>query len=110
MGTTVESILPMPTRFSGKDRYETSIAIAKGMGVDPYLVYMATGNNFPDALAGSVLAARTNSPIILVGSSLSIDAGSWFWDHSRDVKQFYVLGGSGVVLDSVLQSVYDQIT
>ncbi|WP_425806855.1 cell wall-binding repeat-containing protein [Desulfitobacterium sp. Sab5] len=110
VGTTVESSLPMPTRFSGSDRYATAIAIANGMGVDPNLVYLATGNNFPDALAGSVLAARTNSPIILVDSSLSVDAGKWLWDHSRDVKEFYVLGGSGVVSDSVLQSAYRQIS
>jgi alpha-tubulin suppressor-like RCC1 family protein/putative cell wall-binding protein len=110
VGTTVESNLPMPTRFSGNDRYATAIAIANGMGVDPNLVYLATANDFPDALAGSVLAARTNSPIILVDSSLSVDAGRWLWDHSRDVKEFYVLGGSGVVADSVLQSAYRQIS
>lgn len=110
MGTTVQSSLPLPTRYSGSDRYATSIAIANGMGTDPYLVYLATGNNFPDALAGSVLAARTNSPIILVNSSSGADAAvQWFWWNSRDVKQSYILGGSGAVPDSVLENIYSRI-
>ncbi|BAE83916.1 cell wall-binding repeat-containing protein [Desulfitobacterium hafniense] len=53
-GTAVESSLPLPARYSGNDRYATAIAIANGMGTDPYLVYLATRTNFPDALAGSV--------------------------------------------------------
>jgi alpha-tubulin suppressor-like RCC1 family protein/putative cell wall-binding protein len=109
VGTTVERNLPTPTRYAGNDRYGTAIEIAKGMGVNPNLVYLATGNNFPDALAGSVLAARTNSPIILVDTSLGADAEFWLWNHSRHVKEFYVLGGEGVVSDSILQSAYETV-
>ena len=110
VGTAVESSLPLPTRYSGNDRYATAIAIANGMGTDPYLVYLATGTNFPDALAGSVLAARSNSPIILVNSSSGAEAAAqWFWWNSRDIKQSYVLGGSGAVPDSVIESIYSRI-
>lgn len=110
VGAAVESSLPLPARYSGNDRYATAIAIADGMGTAPYLVYLATGTNFPDALAGSILAARTNSPIILVNSSSGAEAAAqWFWWSSRDIKQSYVLGGSGAVPDSVLGSIYSRI-
>jgi putative cell wall-binding protein len=37
--------------------------------MDGATVTLASGENFPDALAGSVLAAKLNAPIILVSNS-----------------------------------------
>lgn len=106
---TVENALPNPTRYAGSDRYATAIAITKGMGADAGLVYLATGNNFPDALAASVLAAQTNSPIVLVDSALGGDAATYLNSMSHGVKELYVLGGPGVVPDTILQSAYKAI-
>ena len=106
---TVEDALPHPTRYAGSDRYATAIAITKGMGADAGLVYLATGNNFPDALAGSVLAAQTNSPIVMVDSTLGGDAATYLNSNSHVVKEVYVLGGPGVVPDTILQSAYKAI-
>lgn len=106
---TVENALPNPIRYAGSDRYATAIAIAKGMGADSGLVYLTTGNNFPDALAGSVLAAQTNSPIVLVDSTLGGDAASYLHSKNRGVKELYVLGGQVVVPDTILQSAYQEI-
>ena len=63
ISTDVAALLPRVTRYGGMDKYDTAIAIAKGMQADTQTIFLATGDNFPDALAGSVLAARTNSPL-----------------------------------------------
>lgn len=39
---------------SGKDRYETNIAVAKAFNMVSQNMYVATGRNFADALTGSV--------------------------------------------------------
>lgn len=56
------------TRISGADRYETSRQIAQdAFGVDgATIAYIATGNNFPDALSASPAAAHLNGPVVLV--------------------------------------------
>ncbi len=53
-------------RFGGSDRFATAIQIAQEFAPGPLHIYVASGLNFPDALAGSVLAAKNNGPIILV--------------------------------------------
>lgn len=88
-------------RYWGMDQYETSIAIAKGLRADINTVMIATGENFPDALAGSALAARTGSPIILVDKNLSMASVTNFLsDNSGHIRQTYLLGGSAVISDS----------
>jgi len=57
-------------RRSGADRYATAVAVsnplfpafADGSGT----VYLATGANYPDALAGGAAAAKKGSPVLLV--------------------------------------------
>lgn len=53
-------------RFGGADRYDTAIQIANEFAPGPVNIYVSSGLNFPDALAGSVLAAKNGGPIILV--------------------------------------------
>lgn len=57
-------------RISGSDRYATAVKIAGYFAPDTNKVYFASGTNYCDALAGSILAAQTNSPLILVNSQL----------------------------------------
>lgn len=58
-------------RIAGTNRYETSLAVAQYFNLSGQSVCIATGNNFPDALAGSVYAANRNAPIILADGNLS---------------------------------------
>ncbi len=58
------------TRISGSNRYETAAnisAVAFGTGVP--VAYVATGANFPDALAGGAAAARDGGPVLLLSKS-----------------------------------------
>ena len=63
---TVASVV----RLAGNDRYETAVAVSKHGWPSSQYVIVATGANFPDALAGAPLAKAYNAPILLtaVGS------------------------------------------
>lgn len=63
-------------RIAGEDRYETAALLADAYERDAGVV-LATGINFPDALAGSALAAQAGAPILLTpGTSLGNVTGS----------------------------------
>lgn len=56
---------PGATRIAGGDRYETSLEVARQLGLDTRSLLLASGQDFAGALTGSVLAARGINPVIL---------------------------------------------
>lgn len=58
-------------RISGNNRYETNeyLNYTFAYNLDFSNLYVATGTNFPDALAGGALAAKNNNPIILTSKN-----------------------------------------
>ena len=55
------------SRVSGPNRYATAVAASQlGFPDGADLVFVASGDNYPDALAGAA-AARGSSPVLLVG-------------------------------------------
>lgn len=85
-------------RIWGNDRYDTSLNIAKQFALETDTVTFAAGSNFPDALAGGVLAAKLNAPIILLDSDGTrqkayIDGGNF--------TNLYFFGGKSVIPDSL---------
>jgi len=68
VGTQLAALAPEgAVRYGGADRYETAALISKASfesGADT--VYIATGLNFPDALAGVPAAGTAGAPILLV--------------------------------------------
>ena len=60
-----------PIRVSGPDRYGTAAAVSGRLyATNVPVVYVATGFNFPDALAGGVAAGIQGGPILLTSQSL----------------------------------------
>jgi putative cell wall-binding protein len=53
------------TRVSGSDRYATAAALTDGWSGDRGTVYVASGANFPDALAGAAAAGAAGRPVLL---------------------------------------------
>ena len=68
-------------RIAGADRYATAAAVSAATfapGVP--VAYVATGRNYPDALAGSVVARLAGGPILLVtGSSIPAATAARSW-------------------------------
>jgi hypothetical protein len=72
----------------------------------PEYTYFATGENFPDALAGAAAAAYTYSPIILVDITMDTDILET-WRYNRDIMRMkYILGGTGAVPQEVIDSIF----
>lgn len=88
-------------RLSGEDRFQTNIEIINHFDFNPDKTLIATGLSFPDALAGSVLAAKNNSPVILVPKEADKIPGSstasYLEGKRQDISNFFILGGSGAV-------------
>lgn len=96
--------LPQAVRFGGKTRFDTAKEINLKLPLGTDQAYAATGKNFPDALAGSVLAAKNNSSILLVNEK-SIPTATY--DLLSRYRDFWILGSIGAVGDEV-KSVLDE--
>ena len=88
-------------RLGGKDRYDTSLAIAKYFNLNTNAAVVSYGLDFPDALAGSLLANKYNAPIILVGREALRQKN--FIDSSN-IKNLKILGGNAIVSDDVVNT------
>ena len=119
MSAAVESTLqswvygsPTVVRKSGSGRYDTALALIRYgrqlSGVDrPNGIFAATGTNFPDALAGGVLAgagAGVWRPLMLV-DPVDAEARSpqikAFMDENPGMNFATVLGGDRTVGENV---------
>lgn len=94
--------LPSPMRISGSDRYSTNSMSVNMLGEWSNKAIIATGENFADALSGSVLAAKFNAPILLVGSDRIPPT---IYSLLENFNDYTVLGGEGVISGSVLGSI-----
>jgi putative cell wall-binding protein len=99
--------LPGARRIAGTDRYETSLLVSQLMAKD--YVFIASGTNFPDALAGSVLAGAYGKPILLTRPTvLSDELIGLLID--QEVLTISILGGPGAVSEQVEQDLLDIIS
>lgn len=87
-------------RLSGPDRYATAAAVVDNAFTSAQSVIVATGMNFPDALAGSAPAARFGMPILLVRAS-DVPAPTAQQLTELRPKTIYILGGTGVISAAV---------
>lgn len=55
-------------RLEGGDRYETAAAVAAQWPEGSPIVFLASGEDYPDALTGGAVATRANAPILLTRS------------------------------------------
>ncbi|MDR3541954.1 MAG: cell wall-binding repeat-containing protein, partial [Desulfosporosinus sp.] len=88
-------------RIGGADRYETSLDVAQYFNLTGQDICVATGNNFPDALAGSVYAANHNASIILADGSLSDQAVNYL--KTKKLTGATLFGGETVVSKHIEQ-------
>lgn len=69
VSNAVMAQLPGATRYGGANRFDTGKLINQGLPMGKQKAFIATGTNFPDALAGSVLAAKKDAPILLTAAN-----------------------------------------
>ena len=107
-GTNALASAGLPDSFGivGQDRYETAVLMAKSFFPGAASYGVATGDNWPDALAGSAMLGAFAAPLLLtkpttvnptVLSYLDLNSGS-FHDTS------FVFGQTDVVGDAVIRA------
>ncbi|HJR26461.1 MAG TPA: cell wall-binding repeat-containing protein [Acidimicrobiales bacterium] len=88
-------------RVAGADRYLTAVEVSENSFTSTNTVYLATGRNFPDALAGGPAAAKADGPMLLTQPNCippEVNA-----EITRlDPDSLIVLGGTAAVSDAVL--------
>lgn len=86
-------------RLGGKNRYETNSDVINYFGSTFNPVLFASGENFPDALSGSAMAAATGSPVILIANTSVQDqsTASLIGDYASKMGNKYILGGKLIV-------------
>jgi hypothetical protein len=85
-GPTLVRDIPGYTRIYGADRYATNLLIRQTLDFKLDLVYTANGVTIVDALTGAPLAAKTNSPIVLLRDGDL--AGADFGDITAETRVF----------------------
>ncbi|MBT1035292.1 cell wall-binding repeat-containing protein [Canibacter sp. lx-45] len=83
-------------RIAGKDRYDTALAVSKQFPANVQAVFIASGENFPDALSASVVAAHMKSPVLLTPRN---ELAEGTVEELKRLKPgiVYVVGGRDVI-------------
>ena len=92
-------------RKGGANRYETAALVAQA-GVDAGMswngVGLATGENFPDALAGGAMLGAWNGVMLLTTpTALRAEAYAKISTNKSKIDTLYVIGGDGAVSSAV---------
>ena len=92
-------------RIAGADRYATAAAVSSH-AVQPGVeaVFVATGLDYPDALAGVAVAARLGAPVLLTLPG-GVPAATLAELNRLRPRRLILLGGPGVVSDAVVHQV-----
>ncbi len=97
----LRSFAPVVDRVSGDNRYKTSAKLSELFDPGVRTAFVATGNNFPDALSGGALAADRGGPMLLTEKA---GLPSPIRTELRRLKpqRIVVLGGPRVVSNTVM--------
>jgi putative cell wall-binding protein len=92
------------TRQAGADRYETAAAVSDAAFHAPVpIAFVATGVDFPDALAGGPAAATLGGPVLLTEPD-ALDPATKAELQRLRPAEIAVLGGTRAVSDAVLDA------
>ncbi|MDR1564989.1 MAG: cell wall-binding repeat-containing protein [Oscillospiraceae bacterium] len=95
-------------RVSGATRYETAVEIAQKLdeeGGEFKTVFLADGTNFPDALAGSPVAALEGQPILFTRArDIFLRTETAQYIDEIEAEKVVILGGTGSVATEVENS------
>ena len=102
--------LSKATRIAGADRFETCVEVNKTFKafLTGNKLCIATGMDFPDALAGGVYAAKNRSPLFLVNGKAKTPAlndAQKAYLKSVKIDSYAVFGGTGAVPDKHIESI-----
>ncbi|NLO97126.1 MAG: cell wall-binding repeat-containing protein [Peptococcaceae bacterium] len=100
--------LPNVERISGQNRYHTNNVVLNKFetAFDNSIVYVATGENYPDALSASALAALNKAPIVLLTDTSTSYAKKYFASKGIEDGQVTVIGGEKILRSKLINSLF----
>jgi putative cell wall-binding protein len=109
ISNAIAAKLPVEKRLAGKDRYATSLEIAKHFNIETNQIAVATGDDFADAITGSVLAAKQKNTMLMVkgneGISPYISSTLQDYINSINPQKVTIFGGVGAVNNKVMEAI-----
>ena len=105
-GVISESLFKDGVRLAGDTRYDTAAAIYNEFQEPASHAVVATGQDFADALTGSVFAAVNELPLLLVKKDGLPDKTKGLITENG-LKHFMVLGGEGAVESRVVEKLVE---
>lgn len=101
----------------GADRFATNLNVLNNfksdLKADKLYVANASGNGYADALVASAIAGKTASPLVLVdtdSSDATTNALAYIKNEATKTTDLEVVGGTGVVSDTLLNKVTEAVT
>ncbi len=103
----LEQLAPAVRRDAGADRYETARRIAaSSFPAGAPTVFLATGSNFPDALAISGAAGSLGGPVLLVPEGArSLDAPTLQLLKQWGTTSVVIAGSAAVISNAVVDAI-----
>jgi putative cell wall-binding protein len=96
-------------RLSGSDRYSTTAAVSSAFfSPEVPVAYVATGDTFPDALAGAYAAAYAGGPLLLVAPD-ALPLATARELRRLQPRSIVVLGGPAAVSEFVRSALVDYV-
>lgn len=107
--STLNQLSSTAVRLSGSNRFETNLKVMEyfksELKFDNLYIVQAdgpTGKEFADALAGTALAVKTSSPVVLTYKTISSDIASFIKSNTTANTSITPLGGEAAVPDSLV--------
>jgi putative cell wall-binding protein len=101
IGGPAASADPSATAIVGADRYGTAAGVAARFFTSPTTVGVATGLDYPDALAGGALLAKEGAPLLLASpTALPLATSKYLIVVGASVTGAQLFGGSAVLPDT----------
>lgn len=108
IGGPAAAAMPSATAIVGANRYDTAAKLATTFFDHPPDVGVASGVNFPDALAGGASMGSIGQPMLLTDpNALSPEVSSYLQNVAPG--DAYLFGGTGAVSEAVAQQLSDVI-
>jgi len=103
VGAQAAVAAPSATALAGADRYDTATAVAAATYPTPTGLLLATGVQFPDALAGAAYAAQQGWALLLVNpgaTTVSTAQDAYLRHVTATVTSVVILGGTSALPDA----------
>ena len=91
-------------RMAGKNRYETSVAIAKSKFQGSKEAFVASGQQFADALVISPISGKYNLPTLLVSTNASSNQEVKRYIQQSKINKLIAVGGERYLPSSIIDS------